>query len=128
MTGDSHKVTVQSADPDTDFEGLEAALTEADLDAKLTVKSTHAVVEVAAADANSGASGACFIAPRCPHHGFGRLRRNLQGNRPAEGCRCPLRRALDEAARTASVTPEWQLKVLSRHLALTRSRPALTNA
>jgi glutamate synthase domain-containing protein 1 len=46
------KVTVQSADPDTDFDGLEAALKEADLDAKLTVKSTHAVIEVAAADAN----------------------------------------------------------------------------
>lgn len=45
------KVTVQSADPDMDFHELEAALKAADLNAKVTVKSTHAVVEVAAADA-----------------------------------------------------------------------------
>lgn len=46
------KVTVQSANPDADFHGLEAALKAADLDAKVTVKSTHAVIEVAATDAN----------------------------------------------------------------------------
>lgn len=42
------KVTVQSADPDTDFSGLEAALKAAELEASVAVKSTHAVIEVAA--------------------------------------------------------------------------------
>lgn len=45
------KVTVQSADPDADFNGLEAAFKDANLDAKVSVKSTHAVIEIAANDA-----------------------------------------------------------------------------
>ncbi|WP_422372527.1 class II glutamine amidotransferase [Hoeflea sp.] len=42
------KVTVQSLDPDVDFSGLEAALKAAELEASVAVKSTHAVIEVAA--------------------------------------------------------------------------------
>ncbi|MCM2292307.1 glutamine amidotransferase family protein [Allorhizobium sp. BGMRC 0089] len=42
------KVTVQSAAPDVDFSGLEEALAKAGFTASVTVKSTHAVIEVAA--------------------------------------------------------------------------------
>lgn len=42
------KVTIQSSDPVTDFAGLDADLVEAGLEAVVTVKSTHAVVEIAA--------------------------------------------------------------------------------
>ena len=42
------KVTIQSARPDVDFEGLETALAEAGVPVSLTVKSTHAVIECAA--------------------------------------------------------------------------------
>ena len=41
------KITVQSANPGADFAGLESALEDADIAATVTVKSTHAVVEVA---------------------------------------------------------------------------------
>ncbi|MDH4442411.1 MAG: glutamine amidotransferase family protein [Rhizobium sp.] len=42
------KVTIQSADPATDFAGLSADLAKAGMDAAVTVKSTHAVIEIAA--------------------------------------------------------------------------------
>lgn len=42
------KVTIQSSDPATDFAGLDADLANAGLEAVVTVKSTHAVVEIAA--------------------------------------------------------------------------------
>ncbi|WP_322883374.1 glutamine amidotransferase family protein (plasmid) [Sinorhizobium medicae] len=42
------KVTIQSADPATDFAGLDADLVNAGIDAAVTVKSTHAVIEIAA--------------------------------------------------------------------------------
>lgn len=42
------KVTLQSASPDVDFRGLDKDLAAAGVKAKVTVKSTHAVVEVAA--------------------------------------------------------------------------------
>lgn len=42
------KVTLQSASPDVDFRGLDKDLAAAGVNAKVTVKSTHAVVEVAA--------------------------------------------------------------------------------
>ncbi len=42
------KVTIQSSDPSTDFAGLDADLAKAGLEAVVTVKSTHAVVEIAA--------------------------------------------------------------------------------
>lgn len=42
------KVTIQSADPGTDFAGLDADLAKAGIDAVVTVKSTHAVIEIAA--------------------------------------------------------------------------------
>lgn len=42
------KVTIQSSDPATDFAGLDADLAKAGLEAVVTVKSTHAVVEIAA--------------------------------------------------------------------------------
>ncbi|MDQ0458047.1 class II glutamine amidotransferase [Rhizobium paknamense] len=42
------KVTVQSATPEADFAGLEEALAKAGFAASVTVKSTHAVIEVAA--------------------------------------------------------------------------------
>jgi glutamate synthase domain-containing protein 1 len=48
-TGGKAKVTVQSAAPATDFSGLGADLAEAGIDASVTVKSTHAVIEIAAA-------------------------------------------------------------------------------
>jgi glutamate synthase domain-containing protein 1 len=41
------KVTIQSADPATDFAGLDADLAKAGLDATVSIKSTHAVVEIA---------------------------------------------------------------------------------
>lgn len=40
------KITVQSASPEKDFAGLEEALAEAGHNALMTVKSTHAVIEV----------------------------------------------------------------------------------
>ncbi len=42
------KVTLQSARPDVDFRGLDKDLAEAGIDARIAVKSTHAVVEIAA--------------------------------------------------------------------------------
>ncbi|WP_440981531.1 class II glutamine amidotransferase [Shinella sumterensis] len=42
------KVTLQSAHPETDFLALDKELSSAGIDAKVTVKSTHAVIEVAA--------------------------------------------------------------------------------
>lgn len=48
-TGGKAKVTIQSAAPATDFSGLGADLAEAGIDASVTVKSTHAVIEIAAA-------------------------------------------------------------------------------
>ncbi|MBB4008791.1 class II glutamine amidotransferase [Allorhizobium taibaishanense] len=42
------KVTVQSPQPAVDFAGLDAAMAEAGIAASVTVKSTHAVIEVAA--------------------------------------------------------------------------------
>jgi len=42
------KVTVQSPQPAVDFVGLDAAMAEAGIAASVTVKSTHAVIEVAA--------------------------------------------------------------------------------
>ncbi|MBC2771884.1 glutamine amidotransferase family protein [Rhizobium sp. AQ_MP] len=42
------KVTIQSSDPVTGFAGLDADLAKAGLEALVTVKSTHAVVEIAA--------------------------------------------------------------------------------
>ena len=41
------KITIQSANPDTDFAGLESVLEDEGITASVTVKSTHAVVEVA---------------------------------------------------------------------------------
>lgn len=43
------KVTVQSADPLSDFDGLETALHKAGISASVLVKSTHAVIEIDAA-------------------------------------------------------------------------------
>ncbi|NML76747.1 glutamine amidotransferase family protein [Rhizobium sp. S-51] len=43
------KVTVQSADPEGDFAGLETALKQAGISASVQVKSTHAVIEIDAA-------------------------------------------------------------------------------
>jgi methylamine---glutamate N-methyltransferase subunit A len=40
------KITVQSANPDADFAGLEAALEGAGIAATVTIKSTHAIVDV----------------------------------------------------------------------------------
>ncbi|MGL3608113.1 class II glutamine amidotransferase [Rhizobium sp. G187] len=42
------KVTIQSGDPASDFAGLDADLAKAGLDATVTIKSTHAVIEIAA--------------------------------------------------------------------------------
>ncbi|MBB4482589.1 class II glutamine amidotransferase [Rhizobium etli] len=42
------KITIQSANPDTDFEGLAADLEKAGIKADLSVKSTHAVIELEA--------------------------------------------------------------------------------
>ncbi|MGN7713196.1 class II glutamine amidotransferase [Agrobacterium radiobacter] len=42
------KVTLQSAKPEVDFRGLDKELAAAGIDASVTVKSTHAVVEIAA--------------------------------------------------------------------------------
>ena len=42
------KVTLQSAKPEVDFRGLDKDLAAAGIDASVTVKSTHAVVEIAA--------------------------------------------------------------------------------
>ena len=42
------KVTIQSADPAADFSGLAAALKESGVDAAVTIKSTHAVLDIPA--------------------------------------------------------------------------------
>lgn len=42
------KITIQSANPDTDFEGLAADLEKAGIKADVSVKSTHAVIELEA--------------------------------------------------------------------------------
>ncbi len=42
------KITVQSADPVRDFAGLDAVLAEAGVEASVTARSTHAVIELAA--------------------------------------------------------------------------------
>src|SRR5262245_6658162 len=42
------KVTIQSAKPDADFNNLERDLAEAGVSARVTQKSTHAIIEVAA--------------------------------------------------------------------------------
>ncbi|ULR42841.1 glutamine amidotransferase family protein [Rhizobium sp. K102] len=42
------KITIQSANPDTDFEGLAADLEKAGIRADVSVKSTHAVIELEA--------------------------------------------------------------------------------
>ena len=42
------KITVQSADPGQDFAGLDAVLAEVGVPATVTVKSTHAVIDIAA--------------------------------------------------------------------------------
>lgn len=44
--GGRGKVTIQSANPDADFSGLAEALKEKGVDASVTVKSTHAVLDV----------------------------------------------------------------------------------
>ncbi|NSZ18988.1 class II glutamine amidotransferase [Agrobacterium vitis] len=43
------KITVQSPEPLVDFAGLDADLTKADIPAQVTVKSTHAVIDIDAA-------------------------------------------------------------------------------
>lgn len=48
VSGGRAKVTLQSADPEVDFKGLDADLAKAGIDARVAVKSTHAVVEIAA--------------------------------------------------------------------------------
>ena len=47
------KVTVQSPDPNDDFDGLAEALNGSGLDVQVTVKSTHAVIDVPADQAGS---------------------------------------------------------------------------
>lgn len=42
------KVTIQSANPASDFAGLDADLAKAGIDAAVTIKSTHAVIEISA--------------------------------------------------------------------------------
>ncbi|AJY46275.1 class II glutamine amidotransferase [Martelella endophytica] len=50
--GKTLKVTVQSAEPEADFEGLAEALAAAGYPASVTVKSTHAVIALQAASAD----------------------------------------------------------------------------
>jgi glutamate synthase domain-containing protein 1 len=60
--GRNAKVTVQSAEPATDFETLESALSGAGIDASVVVKSSHAVIETDAAIETVRE----FLSKRCP--------------------------------------------------------------
>jgi glutamate synthase domain-containing protein 1 len=57
------KLTLQSARPDVDFRRLDKDLAEAGIDAKVVIKSTHAVVEVAAASTAAARSAILSIRP-----------------------------------------------------------------
>ncbi|KXG87898.1 class II glutamine amidotransferase [Agrobacterium bohemicum] len=65
------KVTLQSAQPDVDFGGLDADLAAAGIDATVIVKSTHAVVEIAAAKLSSVRSVLSEIRPNIRIMGSG---------------------------------------------------------
>ena len=65
------KVTLQSAQPDVDFAGLDADLAAAGIDATAIVKSTHAVVEIAAAKLSSVRSVLSEIRPNIRIMGSG---------------------------------------------------------
>ncbi|PZQ48304.1 MAG: glutamine amidotransferase [Rhodovulum sulfidophilum] len=55
------KITAQSADPETDFKGLVAALDLAGIPAEVVIKSTHAVIEI---DADAVADTRAFLAAK----------------------------------------------------------------
>lgn len=65
------KVTLQSANPDVDFAGLDADLVKAGIDASVAVKSTHAVVEIAADKLSSVRSALSEIRPNIRIMGSG---------------------------------------------------------
>jgi glutamate synthase domain-containing protein 1 len=65
------KVTLQSAQPDVDFAGLDADLGKAGIDATVAVKSTHAVVEIAADKLSSVRSVLLDIRPNIRIMGSG---------------------------------------------------------
>jgi glutamate synthase domain-containing protein 1 len=48
VDGKTAKVTIQSADPESDFTGLAEDLTKAGIDSEIELKSTHAVISIAA--------------------------------------------------------------------------------
>ena len=65
------KVTLQSAQPDLDFAGLDADLAKAGIKASVAVKSTHAVVEIAADKLSSVRSVLSDIRPNIRIMGSG---------------------------------------------------------
>jgi len=65
------KVTVQSAEPGTDFDDLDAELRKAGIDTSLTVKSTHAVIEIAADNVSAVRSVLAQIRPNVRIMGSG---------------------------------------------------------
>jgi glutamate synthase domain-containing protein 1 len=65
------KVTLQSAAPETDFAGLGKDLAAAGIDASVTVKSTHAVIEVAADALGAVRSALASIRPQIRIMGSG---------------------------------------------------------
>lgn len=66
------KVTVQSPDPAADFEGLAEALEGSGLDAQVRVKSTHAVIDVAADQAGLVRTIVAALRPNIRIMGSGR--------------------------------------------------------
>jgi glutamate synthase domain-containing protein 1 len=90
--GDQWKLTVQSANPDADFEGLGTELGKA-IGAAVSMarKDTHAVLEMPADKIEAARAALKTLRPRLAGHERRRHHRNLQGSWPAQGCGRPLR-------------------------------------
>ncbi|MCJ8510597.1 glutamine amidotransferase family protein [Rhizobium lemnae] len=70
-TAGKAKLTVQSADPASDFTDLGSDLATADIDAAVTIKSTHAVIEIAASKLGEIRAILCDIRPNIRIMGSG---------------------------------------------------------
>ncbi len=87
-------MTIQSAKPEIDFADLERDLAEAGVPATVAVKSTHAVVGIAAARLADVRAVLAAIRPDVRIMGAGDSVESTR-SRPAEGCRRTVRCALD---------------------------------
>ena len=76
------KITIQSADPDSDFAGLGKEIEKAiGSKVEVIVKSTHAVIEVPTAKLEAARDAILEARPGRAHHGRGRGHRDIQGSR-----------------------------------------------